>query len=65
MAGADWSDIIGEFPMSVSVGVAWASPTDTQYDLLHRADKYLLKAKQTGKNKVCVESPDALGLEMP
>lgn len=60
VAAADWSTIIGELPMSVSVGVAWAAPTDTQHDLLHRADKYLLTAKQTGKNRVCVENPDEL-----
>lgn len=41
--------------VTVSVGVAELSPTtETPEDLLAHADKALYKAKQTGKNKVCV-----------
>ncbi len=43
-------------PVTVSVGVAYARPTDRTSDVLERADRALYRAKDSGRNRV-VESP--------
>lgn len=43
--------------LTVSIGVECFGPSDyvTPDQVLHRADRYLLRAKQAGKNTVCFE----------
>lgn len=43
-------------PVTVSVGVAYARPTDRGSDVIERADMALYRAKDSGRNRV-VESP--------
>ncbi len=43
-------------PVTVSVGVAYARPTDHTGDVVERADRALYRAKSSGRNRV-VESP--------
>jgi len=41
--------------VSISLGVSYHPyPVKTQYDLVERSDKALYKAKETGRNKVCI-----------
>ena len=42
--------------ITVSVGVAWCREDDTPESLIRRADECLYLAKESGRNKVCVES---------
>ena len=51
--GLDYAD--GK-PVTVSVGVAYARPTDQTGDVVERADRALYRAKNAGRNRV-VESP--------
>jgi PleD family two-component response regulator len=39
----------------MSAGVSWADTADSQYTLLHRADKLLFTAKHAGRDLVCIE----------
>jgi PleD family two-component response regulator len=39
----------------MSAGVSWAGTEDSQYTLLHRADKLLFTAKHAGRDLVCLE----------
>jgi len=55
VATADWGSIVGDLPMTLSAGVSWANTEDSQYTLLHRADKLLFTAKHAGRDLVCVE----------
>jgi len=46
---------------TVSVGIAWARPEDTDgTDLMRRANRALLAAKRRGKNRVASYNPDAM-----
>jgi len=55
MASADWSQIVGDLPMTMSAGVSWAGTEDSQHSLLHRADELLFAAKHAGRNQLRVE----------
>ena len=55
VACTDWSPIVGDLPMTLSAGVSWADTEDSQYTLLHRADRLLFAAKDSGRDCVCVE----------
>ncbi|MES2207090.1 MAG: diguanylate cyclase [Pseudomonadota bacterium] len=44
------------FYVTTSCGVAYCHNSDTLESLIARADKYLYIAKQSGKNRVCVET---------
>jgi diguanylate cyclase (GGDEF)-like protein len=63
VAGADWRLIVGELPVTISGGVAWVDVEDSQRTLLHRADRLLSNAKNSGRNRVHVE--DAKGSTFP
>ncbi len=41
-------------PLSVSIGVATYHPEETNDDLLRRADEALYRAKEGGRNRVCI-----------
>lgn len=43
-----------EFSLGVSVGVAQIEPNESEVDWLARADKAMYKAKQSGRERVCV-----------
>ncbi len=49
-------EIIGS--ITVSLGVAAGAPGETLETLMFRADQALYAAKRTGRNQVCVESPE-------
>jgi diguanylate cyclase (GGDEF)-like protein len=55
VAHADWGRIVGDLQVTMSAGVSWAGTEDSQYTLLHRADKLLFTAKHAGRDLVCVE----------
>ena len=55
VASADWRQIVGDLPMTMSAGVAWSNTEDSQYTLLHRADQLLFTAKHSGRDRVCAE----------
>jgi two-component system cell cycle response regulator len=48
----EWGPIIGDLPLTVSIGAAAASPLESPSDLLARADHNLYEAKKTGRNRV-------------
>ncbi len=58
VAGADWSRIVGDLPMTMSAGMSWVGTEDSQHTLMHRADKLLFAAKNAGRNQLCVEDVD-------
>lgn len=48
----------GEKRITISAGVALARPTDTAESLYTRADALLYQAKNSGRNRIVMESPD-------
>jgi diguanylate cyclase (GGDEF)-like protein/PAS domain S-box-containing protein len=52
-----------QIPLRVSIGVARIRQADTPESLLARADAALYAAKQSGRNRVVLEDPDALAAE--
>jgi diguanylate cyclase (GGDEF)-like protein len=55
VAERDWKPITGDVPVTISVGLCWATTDDSQFTLLRRADELLYAAKNTGRNRVCTE----------
>jgi len=55
---ADWRGVVGDLPMTISAGVSWAGTEDSQYTLLHRADKLLFAAKHSGRDNVRIEGAE-------
>jgi GGDEF domain-containing protein len=51
--------VVGDLPVTVSVGAALAGPGDSQYTLLARADRNLYAAKSGGRNRVVADPPGA------
>jgi len=62
VVGSDWRPITGDLPVTMSVGLSWAGTEDSQYTLLRRADELLYAAKDAGRNRVCAEGTEVLGL---
>lgn len=54
-----WRPVVGDLPVTVSVGAALAGPGDSQYTLLARADRNLYAAKSGGRNRVVADPPGA------
>ncbi len=53
VAGADWHDLTGELPVTVSIGAATAPGNGTRRSsLLRHADRNLYVAKRGGRNRV-------------
>lgn len=50
-----WRPIIGDLPLTVSVGATAAAAHDTATELLARADRNLYAAKKAGRNRVVVD----------
>jgi two-component system cell cycle response regulator len=50
-----WHPIIGDLPLTVSVGAVAAFEGDTPTDLLARADRKLYAAKNAGRNRVVAD----------
>jgi len=48
-----------EVPVTASVGVAERQPTESESDLIERADQALLRAKTAGRNCVVLADPRA------
>ena len=46
-----------ELPMTVSIDLTTLQPDDTLHSLLSRADHATYRAKQTGRNRTCMENP--------
>ena len=53
--GHGWRDLVGNLPVSVSIGVTVAMSQDGQSELLARADRSLYAAKRSGRNRVVVD----------
>jgi diguanylate cyclase (GGDEF)-like protein len=60
VANYEWSRLIGELPLTVSVGASVARQDDTPSTLLARADHNLYAAKAAGRNRVVVDEPAPL-----
>jgi two-component system cell cycle response regulator len=50
-----WRPIIGDLPLTVSVGAVTGTARDEPYDLLARADRNLYEAKKAGRNRVAAD----------
>ncbi len=51
----DWGDVEAALSVTISIGVAVASVTDTRASLLTRADEHLYRAKQEGRNRIVAD----------
>jgi diguanylate cyclase len=51
-AAKDWSAIVPDLPVTMSVGIANHSKGETIEKLLHRADLALYEAKNAGRNVI-------------
>jgi PleD family two-component response regulator len=58
-----WDSLVGQLPVTVSIGATAVLPHDSQSDLLARADRYLYAAKRAGRNRVVVDFGDAKAAE--
>ena len=52
VADHPWRPIVGDLPVTVSVGAAAVEPGSTQASLLAAADACLYEAKRAGRNRV-------------
>lgn len=50
----DNNDMILETPGTISIGIAELKPEETDEQWIKRADQALFKAKQSGRNQVCI-----------
>ena len=53
VAGHPWQLLIGDLPVTVSIGVAGAGTRPATADVLGAADRYLYTAKRSGRNRLC------------
>ncbi len=65
VAAHDWSPLIGDLSLTVSIGASAATPGDTASAILARADRNLYAAKAAGRNHVVLDvdvkpGPDAI-----
>lgn len=51
----NWSDILGERGLTVSVGITTHREGENTQRTFYRADKALYRAKANGRNQVCIE----------
>ena len=65
VATHEWSPLIGDLPVRVSIGASAAAPGDTQLTLLARADHHLDAAKAGGRNRVVVGDEAPVQAECP
>ncbi|MGX6600724.1 hypothetical protein ACWKSP_01105 [Micromonosporaceae bacterium Da 78-11] len=55
VASHDWGPVTGELPVATSIGVSVATADSTRQGLLARADEALYRAKDAGRNRLCVD----------
>ena len=53
VAGHPWQLLIGDLPLTVSIGVAGGRHPDRAADILGEADRNLYAAKRSGRNRIC------------
>ena len=52
LAEHDWSSLLEDVPLTVSVGIAQVEDLDSLEKLMGRADSNLFKAKKTGRSQI-------------